>query len=127
MPQYLYENPNDGSIVEVIQTMNEPHIYEVNGVKYNRVFTIPQGAIDCKIDPFSSKDFAEKTGKKRGTLGNLFDQSAELSEKRAQKAGADPLKQAYYDRYKKIRGREHNDIGVKKAKEKLAKLGVSYE
>lgn len=123
MPIYIYQNESTGEIKEIIQGMNDEHTYSEGDVKWNRLYTSPLYAIDSKIDCNSAKDFVEKTRKKRGTLGNLFDQSRELSEKRAQNGG-DALKEAYYDRYKKIRGRDHNDIGQVKAKEKLSKMGV---
>jgi len=108
MPIYLYEHPKTGEVREVIQLMNSDHSYsEVkNGkqVEWKRVFTSPRAAIDTRIDEFSSTEYVEKTRNKQGTVGDLFDQSKELSQKREQRAGRDKIKQKYYDDYAKKRG-----------------------
>ena len=90
--------------------MVEEHVYEENGVKFNRVFTKPTAATDTKIDPMNSREFVEKTGKKKGTMGDLWDQSQEASQKREKIIGKDPLKEKYYENYSKTRkGRPHID------------------
>ena len=53
-----------------------------------------------KIEPqepynMSQKEFVEKTGKKKGTMGDLYDRSQELSEKRKQKLGTTGLKMCH--------------------------------
>lgn len=97
---YVYQHPDTGEIVEVSQGMNDEHVYVVDGVKWNRIFTVPNASIDTKIDPFSSKDFAQKTLKK-GTMGDLFDRSRELSEKRKDKEGYDPVEKKQAEKYNK--------------------------
>lgn len=104
MPLYIFENPETGEIKEILQSMTEEHIYSENGIQWNRVWTTPQVAIDVKIDPFSKKQFVDKTNKP-GTYGDLMDRSAELSEARAEKnGGVDPIKQKFFDDYAKKRG-----------------------
>ena len=108
MPAYLFENPETGQIVEVKQDMDSDHSYEENGVKYNRIITVANAAIDSKIDPFSSKDFVAKTASKRETLGDIFDRSKEASEKRKEIIGKDTVKENYYSDWSKARcGREN--------------------
>jgi hypothetical protein len=109
MPLYTYSHPTTKETIEVVQRMTESHVYfDAQGVEWQRVFTIPQASIDTTIDPLSSKDFVEKTGKKRGTLGNIMDASREASDKRKQLMGKDPVKQQYWDNYaKKRKGRRH--------------------
>jgi hypothetical protein len=97
---YIYEHPFEGRQVEVSQGMNEVHEYFEDGVKWNRVFTVPNATVDAKIDPFSSKAFLEKTNKK-GSMGDLIDRSKEMSEKRKEKAGYDPILKKEVDIYKK--------------------------
>lgn len=111
MPCYLYSNPLTGETVEVIQTMNEPHVYFRDGVEFKRVFTIPQAAVDSVIDPFDSKDFARKTGNKRGTIGDLQDRAQELSAQREKILGRDPVKEkSEADWSKKRKGRKKPTI-----------------
>jgi len=126
MPQYLYTN---GEVtIEVVQTMSEPHVFEKDGIKYDRVFTPIKASIDTKIDPYSSQDFTEKTGKKKGSLNDLFQVSAELSEKRAQKDGVDNVKEQYYENYSEKRGgKRHPDLVKSEAIKSLDKMGVSVE
>jgi len=108
MPHYIYQNPKTREIKEVVQRMNEPHIYSENGVKFNRIFTIPQEAIDTKIDPNNSKDFVSKMGRKRCKLGDMMDESAALSERREKMMGKDPVKEKYFENYsKRRRGKPH--------------------
>ena len=106
---YLYQHPETGEIKEVIQGMNDVHEYEEDGVKWKRIFTVPQTSIDRKVDPFSKNAFIDKT-KGDTTMGDLWDRSRELSDKRAQESGegVDPVKKKYIRDYKKKRGgKEH--------------------
>ena len=100
---YIYRHPEKEEYVEVFQTMNEDHVYEEDGVKWKRVFTVPGMAMDTKIDPFSKKEFADKTRNKKGTYGDIMDRSAEMSQQRADKEGEDPIKRKYFDKYAKDR------------------------
>ena len=127
MPQYLYENPEDGTIVEVTQSMSEPHKHEEGGIEYNRVFTTVLASVDTKIDAWDSKSFIKGTNKK-GTIGDLMERSAELSEKRAGTSKIDPVKEKYYESYAAQRsGKPHPDKVAQKAKEALNKMGVSVD
>ena len=88
--------------------VEEKKYVDAKGVEWIRIFTVPQAATDTNINPLDAKDFAEKTGKKKGTYGDLLDQSKEASEKRKQKIGIDPIKKEYWDNYAKIRnGKRH--------------------
>jgi len=113
MPIYLYQNQETNEIREVIQTMNEEHVYkgESGNENWNRVFTIPTASIDTKQDPFSTNQFLDRTKSKKGTYGNMLDYSKELSEKRsAITGGPDPIKEKYYKQYSKDRrGAKHPD------------------
>lgn len=89
-------------------TMNEEHRYvDDMGVEWKRVWTVPRAAIDCKIDPFSEKDFAAKTANKKGeTLGDLFDRSKEAAQKRVDVAGHDQVKEQKYRSYEQKNGKK---------------------
>jgi hypothetical protein len=129
MPFYLFQNPNNGKIVEIFQNMKDPHVFfDEKGLEYQRVLTVPNCAVDSKIDPFSSKDFAEKTRNKKGTIGDLLNKSKELSEKRGGESN-DPVLKKYLSSYEGEKGVKHTSQikkeKIEKANKKLKKLGVS--
>ena len=104
MPLYLFKNPNTGKTVSIFQSMNEEHGYSEDGIKYERVFTVPNAQIDTEFDVDSSSKFVEKTGRMKGTLGEIWDYSEELSKKRASKyGGTDPLRKRAEEKYSKKR------------------------
>jgi hypothetical protein len=110
MPQYCYQHPKTKKIIEVVQRMTEKHVYvDSKGVEWNRVFTVPQGSVKDK-EPTNQQEFAEYTGKRKGSLGDMYDKSKELSEKRASRSidGVDPVKRKYWKNYSKTRrGKKH--------------------
>lgn len=129
MPIYTFENPGTGETVDVIQAMNDAHTYvDDSGTEYQRVYYTPNMAIDSQFDAFSSKDFAEKTRGKKGTIGDLISKSKELSEKRGG-ASNDPVLKNFYSSYQKDNGVKHsNEIKsekLEKANNKLKKFGIS--
>ena len=129
MPIYIFANPdNHFETIELIQDMNDIHEYYRDGKKWDRVFTKPQASFDTAIDPFNSNDFVEKTRNKRGSLGDLWDKSSELSEKRAKIGGKDAiLEKSHKDYQKTRRGKIHPDVRKARAVEKLNKMGVDVE
>lgn len=131
MPIYTFENPKTGETIDIIQSMNDKHEYiDEYGIKYKRVYYSPNASIDSQIDAFSSKDFAEKTRNKKGTIGDLLDKSKELSEKRGGQNN-DPVLKNFYSSYQKENGVKHsNQIKSEKlnsANNKLKKFGISIE
>jgi hypothetical protein len=127
MPIYLFQNPETDEVAEVVLGMNDPKVYQNDGVNWVRIFTIPNAAIDTQVDPHSAKDFVKATNKK-GTIGDLFDRSAELSEKRKEKIGHDPLKEKYYENYSKTRkGKKHPDVIKREKTASLKKLGITLQ
>jgi hypothetical protein len=109
MPIYIYKHPDHEEYEEVFQGMNDEHVYEKEGVKWDRVFLAPNASVDSEIDPFNKRHFIDATANKKGSMGDMMDMSKELSEKRAaQRDGVDPVKQKYYDNYsKERRGAKH--------------------
>ena len=105
MPIYIYRHPHTEEMVEIVQGMHDDHEYhDSDGLKWPRVFTAPSAAFDLDADPFSHAQFIEKT-QNAGTMGELWDRSAELSQKRAnQLDGRDPYKKKYLQNYSKGRG-----------------------
>jgi len=110
MPEYLYKHPKTGKVISLIQSIHDKHEYiDEKGVKWDRVFTAPElnteGSLktDC-----TAQQFSEYVGKRKGTIGDLFDRSKELSEKRQKVLGKDPLKEKYYKNWsKKRKGKRH--------------------
>ncbi len=108
MPIYIYKHPEEDIYEEVVQGMNDPHVFSKEGVEWQRVFLSPNAAISSDADPFSSNSFVEKTANMKGTFGDMMDYSAELSEKRAEKSGGeDPLKRKMFSDYEKRVGKKH--------------------
>ena len=110
MPEYIYENPDTGEQISVIQGVHDKHAYEVNGKNYDRVFTSPNASVDklSQIDPNNSREFIEKTKSKKMTYGEMWDTSAELSSKRETKDGKDLIKEKFFESHsEKRRGLKH--------------------
>ena len=100
MPIYVYKHPKKEEYIEVLQGMNDEHVYEQDGLAWERVFLAPNASIDSDVDPFSGRQFVDTTAAKKGTMGDMMDYSKELSLKRASKnGGVDPVKQKYYKKY----------------------------
>lgn len=110
MPIYLYQNPKTGKVKEIIQSVHDTHEYSENGIKWDRIFTAPEvntfGTLGAES---SARQFSELTGKQKGTMGDLWDRSQELSDKRKKLyGGEDPVKKKYYkDWSKKRKGKVH--------------------
>ena len=128
---YLYQNKETGEIREIFQGMNEVHSYSGqsnNETDWVRVFTNPGISFDNKIDPYSPTAFVDKTQNKKGTLGDLWDASRELSEKRKDSLGTDPIRQTAYDDYAKARnGKRHPKEKIETLKKNLSDKGFSLE
>ena len=111
MPLYTYKHPDTNEHKDVFQSMNEEHIYvDSFGTEWKRVYFAPNASIDSNIDPFSKRQFTDSTGGKKGTMGDMFDYSEEMSQRRAEKAGGvDPVRKKYFDDYtKKTNGQKHH-------------------
>jgi hypothetical protein len=121
MPIYLYQHPIEEDMIEVVQGMDDEHVYvDEYGVKWNRVFTSPNASIDNKIDPFNKNKFVEKTGNMKGSVGDIWDKSAELSAQRAKVyGGEDPVQKKHFDDYAKKRGGKRHP---KEAAQKTIKI-----
>ena len=125
MPTYIYKHPEEEKYIEVIQTMKEDHVYfDEDGLEWKRVYTNPQLNTEAGIDPFSNVQFIEKTGKMKGTYGDMQDLSREMSEQRKKIIGGkDPVQEAYYKKYSKERkGAKHPDQLKKPYESKNVKI-----
>ena len=102
MPIYVFQHPEHPIVIEVSQSMNEPHVYvDDEGTEWNRVWTVPETAMGLDVDADSSKQFARKT--EGWSTGDMWDYSKELSEKRKSKRGEDHIGHKHHtDRQSKI-------------------------
>jgi flagellar biosynthesis/type III secretory pathway M-ring protein FliF/YscJ len=110
MPIYLYQNPETEEVKEIIQTMNEEHVYQEDGVDWKRIFTKPNASIQSlsSLDPFNKRDFIDKTGNMKGTVGDMMGLAEEMSAQRSEKTGTeDPVKRKFFDNYEKNIGKKH--------------------
>ena len=125
MPIYVYKHPKKEEYIEVLQGMNDEHVYEQDGLAWERVFLAPNASIDSDVDPFNGRQFVDTTAAKKGTMGDMMDYSKELSMKRASKnGGVDPVKEKYYKKYSDERnGTKHpQDIKDKGYESKNVKI-----
>lgn len=110
MPLYTYINPETEETIDVVQSVHDEHIYiDKNGLEWHRVFSIPEvntnGTLKAET---TDKQFAEYTKNQKGSIGDLWDRSAELSQKRKKIYGEDPVKKKYYESWsKKRKGKVH--------------------
>tara|TARA_R110000751_G_scaffold260477_2_gene359831 strand:- start:3837 stop:4178 length:342 start_codon:yes stop_codon:yes gene_type:complete len=111
MPEYLFENPETGEVISVTQGIDEKHTYSEEKKEFNRVFTVPNASIDSDVDPFSAQRFTEKTKNMKGTMGDIWDYSAEMSDKRKKaNNGVDPVRKKAEKSYSnKRRGVKYKD------------------
>lgn len=126
---YQYEHPETGEVIDVSQGMNDEHVYfDEHGVQWNRVFNSPQVACKDKINPYDHKEFVHMTKNKRGTIGDIMDASAELSERRKhENNGKDPVQQKHFDNYYKQNGVAHLSDPEKGKKPRVQKSSVGVK
>lgn len=108
MPIYVYQHPKTEEYVEIIQGMNDEHEHtDKEGTKWARVFFAPSANFDTQVDPYSHSDYMKATANKKGTIGDLMDYSKELSDKRAEKEGKDPIREKFFKETEKNTGHKH--------------------
>ena len=91
----------------------------------------PNLSFDTNVDDTSSKSFVTSSQNKNYTYGDLFDKSAEASQKRAEKYGKDPIKEKQYANYRKQTNGKLHPQEMKdrweKTKAKADKVGLKIE
>lgn len=126
IPQYSYQH-GDGRIIDVFQSMEGKHEVWVDGEgqEWKRVWDSPNMVVESifSINPYDAKEFSDKTGKKSGKLDDIYQLSAEMSEKRKQKDGKDFIQEKGWSRYEqqRVRGTVHPDRKKLLLKEALGK------
>ena len=115
MPIYVFQHPTTDETVEVVQKMNDPHVFvDKDGTEWDRIFQSPNMAINDNLisADTTAEQFAQKTAGKNYNLGEMWDLSAELSQKRAQARGKDHVKEKASKAYtKKCKGKRHPHAG----------------
>ena len=110
MPVYIFQNPKTKEYKEIFLALNAEKVYHENGIKWQRIFLAPNVSVDTQIDANSEQDFVEKTKRKNYNLGEMWDASKDLSEKREKERGVDPVKEKSLKEYsKKRRGAKHTN------------------
>jgi hypothetical protein len=108
MPIYQFQHPSNQDVIEIFQSMNELHVYtDDRGVEWNRLWLKPNASTDVSVDEFSEQDFVRKTAKEGMTVGDMWDLSKELSQKREKTLGKDPVKDKVVKKYEKDCKKKH--------------------
>ena len=111
MPCYLYKNPETDEVIELLQSVNDEHSYTFAGVKWDRVWTLPQISMDTKVNPFSERQFLDKTAK-GGSIGDLWDRAAEMKEMREEKTGQADEISANFNKGKKLTKKRSKNVNI---------------
>lgn len=108
-PLYTFQHPITKEVKEIVQRMSEPHTFtDDKGIVWERLFVIPQMAINSIIDPNDKKSFVDKTRDKNYNLGELWSLSQECSEKREGMSGVDEVRVKAEQSYeKRTKGSKH--------------------
>jgi hypothetical protein len=133
MPVYYFDLVSDDSVhTDIYYPFKDAPkigaIIEHEGKHWRRMPTLPTTSSDSQsIDAFSQQAFTEKTGKMKGTWGAMEDFSKEMSEKRIQKLGYDPVLEKTEASREKLTGLKSFRKKKVEARESLAKKGIVLE
>lgn len=128
MPLYIFKHPSREEYQEVFFKMNDKKIFkDEDGITWERVYTSPELNTVGQTDPWSHNDFMNKTSSKKGTVGDMMNHSEELSQKRKDKMGYDPLKKKYYENYSKSRGGAKHPREIKEKGYESDKVKITYD
>jgi hypothetical protein len=129
MPLYTFKNPETSETIDLFFGMNDEKRYvDSDGKEWRRVFYAANTSFDTKVDPNSVSDFSKSVTGKKYTLGDVWDKSAELSQRRLDKDGVDRVKEESYKKYSEDRnGKIHPNQQKEKLKESLNKKGIDIE
>lgn len=136
MPVHSFTDETSGATIDVYVSANAPateHQTQVlNGVTYKRIYAAPLTSRDTSFGDCDRGDFARKVDGKRGLkLGDSWEISAEMSERRAQRDGVDPVREQFYSNYAKENGERHPDVvrreRLDRANAKLGEWGIKLK
>lgn len=103
-----------------------------DGLVYKRVYSMPHAAHDSRMKTFSKDEFRSMTTDKKGLkVGDMWEISAEMAEKRAAKEGKDPVTEQFYRDFEQKNGVKHmseiKSEKKKRLKDVADKLGFAIE
>lgn len=130
MAIYIFQNPqNENDIIEIIMSVNDSHEFSKDGIKWNRIFTVPNASVSSStnLNPNDSKAFVELTKNKKGSYGDLLDLSKELSQKREKQMGKDAIREQNFKEYSDKRNGKIHPIQRKEKLDKLKKEGIKLK
>ena len=107
MPLYTFKNPKTGETKEILQNMDDAHVYTEDGLEWERVFFAPAAAFDSFLSPTDKEGFVRKTATKGMTVGDMWDYSGEMSKKREKIYGKDPVKEKAVKKYERKTKHKH--------------------
>lgn len=123
IPLYTYIDDRNDTVYDLIQGMNDLHeAFAPDGYKLSRIWVKPLMSVDNKLDENDPQSFVKYTSTRKGSLGDLWSESAELSQKRKDKnCGIDPVLEKKYNEHQKTTGKKHIDVKRREAKEEIKK------
>lgn len=134
MPIHQFYHEESGDTIDVYVPASAPteqHSQQTHeGKVYRRVYAAPLAARDIGYGDGTAADFRRKTsGEKRGLkVGDLWEISAEMSERRKQQQGVDVVKEQHYATYEKEYGEKHPDVmrreRAQRTNERLKEWGI---
>jgi hypothetical protein len=128
MPIYVFQNPETQEYKELFFGMNDDKTFiDENDLEWKRVYLSSQLNTVGETDPWSHNDFMDKTSSKKGTVGDMMNHSEELSQKRKDKLGYDPLKKTYFENYSKARGGQKHPKEIKEKGYESDKVKITYD
>ena len=128
MPVYIFQHPITEEYKELFFGMNDEKVFiDEENTEWIRVYSSPELNTVGQTDPWSHNDFMNKTSSKKGTIGDMLDHSEELSQKRKDTIGYDPLKKKYYDNYAKKRGGARHPKEIKEKGFESKNVKITYD
>ncbi len=134
MPIHDFLNKKTGKKLSVYVPIKAPLIEHqkqiVDGEEYERTYDdAPLIAKDMQHDDGSFNDFRKTTDGKNVKMGDLYNISKEMSEKRASKNGGyDPVQEKWFSEYEKKFNKKHPEVKKREEREKIReKYGVRIE
>lgn len=136
LPSYEFHHAPTNETISVYVGLDEPasaRAQQVQGGKlYKRVYAAPLAARDTKLHDGTQTDFTRAVQDKQMTVGEAWEVSKEMSEKRAKlNGGVDPQKEQFYRDYQTKTGGRHADVIKREAKaaneKRMKEFGIRVE
>lgn len=136
MPDYDFQH-EDGEVITVFVPLSAEDeqrlVQTVNGRTYKRVYGVPRMAVDMgtRIGDATQQDFNRITGNKQMNVGDAWEISRDMHEKRKSEHGRDPVQEAQYAKHEKETGEKHPAAvrrdKVEASNAKLKEMGITLK